>query len=448
MGFRLRITEGKGQGREFYFRRSSVKIGRMPDNDLILYDTTVSRHHCQILRSSNGFRVRDTGSANGILVNDVPTVDAPIDDGDRLRIGPVTFEFSVGMPAPGPRFIGTGPSVLDPEADTTIGTLDEWNVSGQLARAVAPTDDLSGLSKNARARLTPTGSYMAYHRRWRDLPRAWQLGAVAGVLLILAAATGSAYLSRGRRSLDRSEEVFVLGPENAARSFGSGKVQVQTPDHVKFLFVSKRGRAVVTYAAGGIESPEEVAILLNGARVADVPTSPGRWASGLRVTLPRQLLREGANILTFENRLTPGRQERWGIAQVQLTETPLPAVDEARAAEYLALGQAAMEARSVTPHNLARAIEYFGEGRRFLEAQEPPSELLAQLDTALREAETELQGVFDSHVFAAEKAARFGETEEALESLRQLLEYFPNQDDARHREIKERLQALMDKDAL
>jgi hypothetical protein len=45
-------------------------------------------------------------------------------------------------------------------------------------------------------------------------------------------------------------------------------------------------------------------------------------------------------------------------------------------------------------------------------------------------------------MFAAEKATRFGEQEEAVASLREALRHFPDADDKRHEAIKRRLSNL------
>src|SRR5579884_3687264 len=45
-----------------------LRIGKAPDNDLVLADDTVSRQHCELTRSDAGIKVRDLGSTNGTKV--------------------------------------------------------------------------------------------------------------------------------------------------------------------------------------------------------------------------------------------------------------------------------------------------------------------------------------------------------------------------------------------
>ena len=42
-----------------------LRIGKAPDNDLVLGDDTVSRHHCELSRAAEGVFVRDLNSTNG-----------------------------------------------------------------------------------------------------------------------------------------------------------------------------------------------------------------------------------------------------------------------------------------------------------------------------------------------------------------------------------------------
>jgi hypothetical protein len=199
----------------------------------------------------------------------------------------------------------------------------------------------------------------------------------------------------------------------------------------------------VLYAAGGIESEQEVEVLVNNQHAAFVAPSPGRWTTGLKLDLPRRHLKPGVNILTFDNRMTPQREERWGIAQVRVKEIPLPPPDEAKAAELFALGRAAFDARSVLPANLARAVEYFEEAQLYLEGMAAPPPLLGEIRTAENQARDELQKIFDSYLFASEKALRFGDRDGAVQSLRDLLRYFPDPEDPRHKKAKGRLGDLV-----
>lgn len=64
------------------------RIGRHPDNDVVLLDPFVSGTHAVIVRGAKGLVVRDLGSRNGTWINDVRvTAETAITEGDEVRLG-------------------------------------------------------------------------------------------------------------------------------------------------------------------------------------------------------------------------------------------------------------------------------------------------------------------------------------------------------------------------
>ena len=70
-----------------------TKIGRALDNDIVLEDSSVSRHHAAIESGNGGFRLRDLGSQNGTFVRGERVNDAPLKNGDPVRVGDAAFTF-------------------------------------------------------------------------------------------------------------------------------------------------------------------------------------------------------------------------------------------------------------------------------------------------------------------------------------------------------------------
>ncbi len=101
----------------------SIIIGRTNDCGFIVQDESASRHHVVITRNCDRFHMKDQNSTNGTLLNDVPTLEAELKSGDRIRIGNTTILFELedieNAPAPAhekvreetPVFLGT---MLDP----------------------------------------------------------------------------------------------------------------------------------------------------------------------------------------------------------------------------------------------------------------------------------------------------------------------------------------------
>ncbi|HUR78106.1 MAG TPA: DUF3662 and FHA domain-containing protein [Acidimicrobiales bacterium] len=72
-----------------------IRIGRAPENDLTLTDSTVSRRHAEIVRDGDAWVVRDAGSSNGTKVNGAGVVEQVLNDGDEIRVGSVALRFEM-----------------------------------------------------------------------------------------------------------------------------------------------------------------------------------------------------------------------------------------------------------------------------------------------------------------------------------------------------------------
>jgi transcriptional regulator with GAF, ATPase, and Fis domain len=66
-----------------------LRIGKASDNDVVLPDDTVSRHHCELTRTNDGVHVRDLGSTNGTKVQGARISEAVVGPGTVLKVGEV-----------------------------------------------------------------------------------------------------------------------------------------------------------------------------------------------------------------------------------------------------------------------------------------------------------------------------------------------------------------------
>jgi transcriptional regulator with GAF, ATPase, and Fis domain len=111
-----------------------VRIGKAPDNDLVLSDDTVSRHHCELIRSPDGIHVKDLESTNGTRVDGTRVREATVQPGSVLKVGEVEIALRPAaqrvevLPSDKPHF---GPAIGQSLAMRTI--------FGVLER-IAPTD--------------------------------------------------------------------------------------------------------------------------------------------------------------------------------------------------------------------------------------------------------------------------------------------------------------------
>jgi SARP family transcriptional regulator, regulator of embCAB operon len=75
---------------------TATRIGRLPDNDIVLDDGNVSRHHAVIIDTGTSFVITDLRSANGVDVRgERIRGTATLGDGDAIRICDHEFTFEI-----------------------------------------------------------------------------------------------------------------------------------------------------------------------------------------------------------------------------------------------------------------------------------------------------------------------------------------------------------------
>lgn len=92
----LVINEYGKDKREYRIAEDTVRIGRDPEGDIVLWDVAVSRSHAQIVRQGNVFFLKDLGSRNGVLLNDSRLPERStirLHSGDRIQLGRSMLRF-------------------------------------------------------------------------------------------------------------------------------------------------------------------------------------------------------------------------------------------------------------------------------------------------------------------------------------------------------------------
>jgi hypothetical protein len=84
---RLRVRLPSGAERTVEFDGTGLTIGRAPDNDLVLADGRVSRHHARLAGRRGTLVYIDLSSTNGSRVNGVQVGELVLGVGDRIELG-------------------------------------------------------------------------------------------------------------------------------------------------------------------------------------------------------------------------------------------------------------------------------------------------------------------------------------------------------------------------
>jgi transcriptional regulator with GAF, ATPase, and Fis domain len=88
VGIHVVVLSGAAKGTSRPLREK-LRLGKAQDNDLVLDDDTVSRHHCELTRANDGVHVRDLDSTNGTRVQGARVTEAIVQPGTVLKVGEV-----------------------------------------------------------------------------------------------------------------------------------------------------------------------------------------------------------------------------------------------------------------------------------------------------------------------------------------------------------------------
>jgi DNA-binding NtrC family response regulator len=129
----LRVISGPDAGLAASFCLPTLRIGTAPDNDVVLTDRTVSRHHLEIRTTPNGLLLRDLGSTNGTFIGELQVTEAYLAPEtectlgySRLLIGQRTEERQASIATQG-------------HLGALVGASEPMRELYGLIRAVAPT---------------------------------------------------------------------------------------------------------------------------------------------------------------------------------------------------------------------------------------------------------------------------------------------------------------------
>lgn len=93
------ILEGR---RHIQLLKNTVGLGRSLDNDVIVDDARVSRHHAQLRRRYDRYVIYDLDSTGGTTVNGYPVQECVLEAGDVISLAGVEIIYGEDRPTPAP----------------------------------------------------------------------------------------------------------------------------------------------------------------------------------------------------------------------------------------------------------------------------------------------------------------------------------------------------------
>ncbi len=85
----LSLVRGDGEVHALF---DGLRIGRTDDNDVVIVDGRVSRHHARIVAGEGGFAIEDLQSSNGTFVDGAPVTRAMLHAGASIVVGETVLE--------------------------------------------------------------------------------------------------------------------------------------------------------------------------------------------------------------------------------------------------------------------------------------------------------------------------------------------------------------------
>src|SRR3984885_4302093 len=150
-------------------RQGNLRIGRAPDNDLVVDDLIVSRYHAELRSTPDGhYEITDLGSPNGTYVNGRRVSVQLLSDSDTVGVGRSTFRLTDGRlrqflddgavtaPAPAPTVTVAGGKVL---LDRASFAMPEKCLVGVIGPSGAGKSTLLGAMTGMRPANTGTVLY-------------------------------------------------------------------------------------------------------------------------------------------------------------------------------------------------------------------------------------------------------------------------------------------------
>ena len=512
--FSLTITEGGEEGQRFVFNQLEITLGRIADNDLVLYDPAVSRRHIVISHRNDQFVVEDLKSSNGTLLNGYALASPTIlCEGDFLEVGSVKFRFSkmveesddpteVEVPVSGnmedyaAKYIGdsqqpvarhrweAGVSApMPPQGDTRAFPAPNIPPTSPPQQQLAPlplgaglpndaimqremnsphlyAENPSNMGISAPSMTHPHSAQFSAPRPSSPAPfqgnsssslkqlqnkhkpnllrekRTIQQISLWSVMLLGIAIALFLFPAKPSKNMPIviKQKPIVLNQAIYQKVFGynqyNKKGQSQ-PMQVTFRFFCGNERIALLYRV--ISPHSSIMITLNGKLLAQIPPTSNVWLYQ-RHRLPRsKIIPFRMNTIVFR-KISTVPYRIWGLTHISLRKKALPMYNLGKAMRFCKQAENFYYKRKSLPHYREKSIYAYLQCQDYLARKKPLPQLFKEADLMILRLESELELIFQQYL---QKANMIKRKQIKVQLYKQMLSYFPYDDDPRRQRVKQ-----------
>jgi len=127
------ILKEQGSSQTFNITKDITAIGRSSKNDVVIRQGELSRFHCQIRKTADGYIIVDLDSRNGIHFNGTRVKEKKLEVGDEIQIGKTSIIFEKEVPRPEEKPLQDKPAPTGPATGAPAAGLsaDEFIAKGR-----------------------------------------------------------------------------------------------------------------------------------------------------------------------------------------------------------------------------------------------------------------------------------------------------------------------------
>jgi len=442
MAVHLVITAGKDLGRKISIPKDGSKVGRTTsDNDIVIIDDMLSRHHCRFYFENDLLYVEDLDSANGTLVNDAEIKSKALMPGNEVLLGDTILKVVSN------RVDGT---VIAPVADDVQPSAKVKASSGKSIVDLGFNSSKSSSGEHTGASIgkKPLGFVLVIV--------VLMLLFIWGPKIVKSFKLGNSNNSNSTISviapiasdgLLLTYEKVEASPENIFRYYltldAKTNLTVEIDDLINDRHVSKN----VT-----IDNPEYMEKITTAIRNSGIDSLEDNYeglSADSSIKSYELSITIGINHKTIKvyNRVEPEEfklaretieefaKNELGIWAIQFSKEKLLEL----AQDAYLNGQKLYSEKEVDYGNLSESIVNLKQAEWYLETVDPKPDYYPEMITLMNDGEMELKQKYDDQNFLAEQAMKLKEWRVAEQELQQIIAMIPNRSDKRNVEARRKL---------